>query len=435
MATSTTANRFQQFSYRKTLIVGFGFLGISIIWPIFNQYIPIFLQAGNPEFERQLLAAGNEIPQVIGFGLTPALALFIMTWDNLINVFVQPWVGARSDRTWNRFGRRKPWIMLGVPIAVVGFVMIPFAQTALAIAAFILITNFGMALFRSPTVAWLGDLFPPNDRSKANGIINLMGGIGGLLAFFGGGILYNSYGRAAPFIGGAVLLVAAALVALFGVKEPPQIEAEEKPEDAGVMANLRTVFTAVDRSGVYVLLGILLWFMAFNALEAGLSSFAVFTLGISPGTASIYAGSITITFILGALPAGFLGTRYGRKPIIQIGLAGLTLLFLAGFFVIQGAVTFIAVLVLAGLLWALVNVNSLPLVYDHGDERKIGAYTGLYYFSSQLAAVLGPTLGGFMVDILGDQYRWLWLFSMVFMGLALLAMTRVRTATVQAAQA
>ena len=56
----------KKFSYKKTLIVGFGFLGISIIWPIFNQLIPIFLQAGNPEFERQLLEAGRELPQVVG---------------------------------------------------------------------------------------------------------------------------------------------------------------------------------------------------------------------------------------------------------------------------------------------------------------------------------------------------------------------------------
>ena len=428
---SETASEQKRFDYAKTFIVGFGFLGISIIWPIFNQFIPIFLQAGNPEFERQLLEAGREIPQVVGFGLTPALALFIMTWDNILNVFVQPWVGARSDQTWNRFGRRKPWILLGMPIAVVGFVLIPFAQTALAIAVFILITNFGMALFRSPTVAWLGDLFPADDRSKANGIINLMGGVGGLIAFFGGGFLFNSMGRSAPFIGGAILLIVAALTAVFKVKEPRQISAntsgDEKPSN--VVANLKTLFGNPDKSGLFVLLGILLWFMAFNALESGLSSFAVFTLGIAPGTASIYAGAVTISFILFALPAGLLGTKYGRRGIILVGLVGLTAIFLASYFAIQGAVTFIIALVLTGVFWACVNVNSLPLVYDYGDERKIGAYTGLYYFSSQSAAVLGPTLGGIVVDVLGDQYRWLFLFSTLFMALAWLAMTRVKKKT------
>ncbi len=402
-----------KFDYSKTFIVGFGFLGISVIWPIFNQFVPIFLQDGDP-------AAG-----VIGLGLTPALALFIMTWDNLINVFVQPWVGAKSDATWNRFGRRKPWILLGLPIAVVGFVLLPFAQTAVAIAAFILITNFGMALFRSPTVAWLGDLFPADDRSKANGIINLMGGVGGLLAFFGGGVLYNNFGKAAPFMGGAVLLTVAALTAVWRVREPAQITTSDEP-DEGVLANLRTVFRNPDKSGILVLLAILLWFIAFNALEAGLSSFAVFTLGIGAGQASIYAGAVTVTFVAFALPAGLIGTKFGRRQTILVGLAGLSLIFLASFVVIQGALTFVIALVLTGIFWACVNVNSLPMVYDYGDERKIGAYTGLYYFSSQSAAVLGPTLGGIVVDVLADEYRWLFAFSAVFMALAWLVMSRVR---------
>jgi maltose/moltooligosaccharide transporter len=426
MSTMTLDTDFKKFSYRKTAIVGFGFLGISVIWPIFNQFIPIFLQAGNPAFEQQLLEAGREIPQVVGFGLTPAVALFIMTWDNLINVFFQPWVGARSDSTWTRFGRRKPWILLGVPIAVVGFVLIPFAQTALAVAVFILITNFGMAIFRSPTVAWLGDLFLPEDRSKANGMINLMGGVGSLLAFFGGGYLFNNVGRAAPFIGGAILMVAAIAVALLGVKEQEQAEVKERPENEGLLVSLRTVWEQPHKSGLFVLLAILLWFMAYNALEAGLSSFAVFTLGIAPGTASIYAGFVSVTFILMAVPAGLLGTRYGRQRVIQVGLALLTVIFLAGYFLIQGAVTFVAGLILTGIFWACVNVNSLPLVYDHGDERRIGAYTGLYYFSSQSAAVLGPTLGGVVVDTLGDQYRWLFLFSALFMALAFVAISRVK---------
>lgn len=50
-----------------------------------------------------------------------------MTWDNLFNLLIHPWVGACSDRTWNRWGRRKPWIMMGVPIAALGFGLIPVA--------------------------------------------------------------------------------------------------------------------------------------------------------------------------------------------------------------------------------------------------------------------------------------------------------------------
>ena len=416
----------RKFPWGRTFLIGFGFLGISMIWPIFNQYIPIFLQAGNKDFEAQLLAEGRKIPDVVGFGLPPALALFIMTWDNLINIFVQPWVGAKSDRTWNRFGRRKGWILLGAPIAVLGFVFIPVAQSVIAIMVFILITNFGMALFRSPTISWLGDLFIPKERSKANGVINLMGGVGGLLAYFVGGLLFNSLGRQAPFIAGAVAMVVALVVVVIFVKEPARIEVEEPKEKSSVIQNLLTVFRSPDKSGLFVLVGILFWFMAFNALETGLSSFAVFSLGIEPGTASIYAAAVTVSFIAFSVPAGLIAQRIGRRRAIQIGLVGLTLVFLLGYFIIQNVPTLLIILVLAGFFWAMVNVNSLPLVYDYGDERKIGAYTGLYYFSSQLAAVLGPTLGGVFVQVLNNQYRWLFIFSTVFMALAWIVMTRVK---------
>lgn len=423
----------RKFPWARTFLLGFGFLGISIIWPIFNQYIPLFLQAGNPDFNARLIAEGRNLPDVkgIGFALSPALALFIMTWDNLINIFIQPWVGAKSDRTWNRFGRRKSWILLGMPIAILGFVAVPFAQTIVAVMAFILITNFGMALFRSPTIAWLGDLFHVNERSKANGVINMMGGVGGLIAYFGGGLLFNAFGRAAPFIGGAVAMVVALTVALIFVREPRELGAETADPAApaepkqSVLQNLLTVVRNPNKSGLFVLLGILLWFMGFNALETGLSSFAVFSLGISAGTASIAASAMTVSVILFAVPAGLIAQRIGRKRAIQIGLTGLVVLLFGGYFLVQELYSFIAILVLAGFFWACVNVNSLPLVYDHGDERKIGAYTGLYYFSSQTAAVLGPTLGGIVVDTFGDNYRWLFLFSAFFMVLAWLAMTRV----------
>ncbi len=416
----------RRFPWAKTFILGFGFLGISLIWPIFNQYIPLFLQAGNPEFNAQLAAEGRKIPDIIGFALPPSLAMFVMTWDNLINIFVQPWVGAKSDRTWNRFGRRKGWILLGAPIAALSFIFIPVAQSVIAVMVFILITNFGMALFRSPTIAWLGDLFKSDERSKANGVINLMGGVGGLLAYFVGGMLFTSLGRNAPFIAGAIAMLVALDVAVVLVKEPKEIQGEKKEKAPGVLENIRAVLANPDKSILYVLAGILFWFMAQNALETGLSSFAVFSLGIEPGSASIYASVMTVSFIIFSVPSGLIAQRIGRRRTITIGISGMVLLFALAFFIISNAVTLIIVLLFGGFFWALINVNSLPLVYDYGDERRIGAYTGLYYFASQSASVLGPTLGGVLVDVMGNQYRWLFIFGAVFMAFAWLAMRGVK---------
>lgn len=411
------------FSYLRAVIVGFGYFIVSVIWAIFNQFVPLILQAGHPEFELALPAAGWEWP-FVGFGLPASVALFVMTWDNIINVFLQPWVGARSDRTWTRFGRRKPWVLVGVPIALAGFVAIPFARSVATIVFFILATNLGMALFRSPAGAWLGDLFTPEERSKANGAINIMGGIGGILALFLGGPLFEVYGIVAPFVIGGILVVAATAIIAFGVREPRQLRNQATTEAASP-AGLRHVVGKLNQDAVLVLLTILFYSIAYYALEAGLSSFAVFSLGISPGRSAIYGGIGAGAFLLFALPAGLLGERYGRRRVARLGLTGLILLFLLSYVVIRDEITLVVMLVIFGVLWALVNVNGLPLVYDYGDERSIGAYTGFYYFCTQLAAVLGPTAGGVLVDWLGSQYRHLFLFSTLFLVLASLALGRV----------
>ena len=83
----------------------------------------------------------------------------------------------------------------------------------------ILGTNIGMALFRSPTIAYLGDLFRPEERSKANGVINLMGGLGSAAALFGGGALYK-IGVPLPFIVGAGVMLAVIALLLLIIREP-----------------------------------------------------------------------------------------------------------------------------------------------------------------------------------------------------------------------
>ena len=414
-----------RFPWGRTFLVGFGFFGISILWPIFNQWVPLILQAGNPEFS-------SSIANFVGFGLGPALAMFIMTWDNIINIFVQPWVGNRSDQTWNRFGRRKPWILLGLPIALVGFISIPLAKSVIAVAVFILVTNFGMALFRSPVVSWLGDLFLPEQRSKANGVINLMGGAAGVLSYVLGGLIFNAFGRSGPFIAGSVAMIIALGAVLIWVKEPKErlgahnnAPGEKDESIKGLIPNLKVVFTNQDKSALFILLAIFCWFTGFNAIETGLSSFAVFDLGIQPGTASIVASVANLSFLAFCIPSGILAGKLGRRKTIIYGVLALALIFLVSYFFVKGLISFIIVLVLVGFFWSWVNVNSLPLVYDHGDEKRIGTYTGLYYFFSQTAAVLGPTLGGLLVENSNYNYKVLFIFGVVFMFLAFLSMLKV----------
>ncbi len=387
-----------------TFVVGFGFFGISIIWPIFNSLIP-------PMLEDLGLAAG-----VIGF---------ILTWDNILNMFLQPWVGERSDRTWTRFGRRKPWIMLGAPLAAVFFMLIPFVrENFLLIALAILGTNIGMALFRSPTVAFLGDLFPPEQRSKANGVINLMGGLGGAVALLGGGALYKM-GAPLPFIVGAGVMLIAMLIVLLFVKEPKpeEVAQNDGQKSAGLIENLREVWGESDKRGVTILLAIFFWFVGWNAMEAFFTVYARNVLGVDPGTGTQMLTAFAGMLILFAIPSGFIATSFGRKRTILVGLAGMLAGLVVGFF-IRDAKMMLGLLAVMGAFWALVNINSLPIVYDIGGEERIGAYTGLYYFASSLAAISGPILAGVMIDF--TNHAMIWLFSALFMALAFITMLRLQ---------
>lgn len=393
----------QRFPYGRTFILGFGFFGISIIWPLFNSLIP---------------------PMLEDLGLSAVVVGFILTWDNIINMFVQPWVGSLSDRTRTRIGRRKPFLILGAPMAALFFIMVPFVrENFILIGTAILCTNIGMAIFRTPTVAYLGDLFRPEDRSKANGVINLMGGLGAAAALLGGGALYK-IGVPLPFIvGSGVMLLAIGVVLIF-VHEPElEEEGPAKESTPGLWDNIRQVASGPDKNGIYLLAAIFFWFVGWNAMEAFFTIYARQVLEIEVGTGTQMLTAFAAMLVLFAIPSGLVATRIGRKPTILIGLSGMFLGLVVGFF-IRDSTMLLILLAIMGVFWAFVNINSLPMVYDLGGEENIGAYTGLYYFSSSAAAITGPILGGWLIDL--TSHSWLWIFSAIFLALAAFSMTRIR---------
>ncbi len=71
------------------------------------------------------------------------------------------------------------------------------------------------------------------------------------------------------------------------------------------------------------------------------------------------------------------------------------------------------------------------MVYDLGGESQIGAFTGLYYFASSAAAITGPIASGGLIDLAGKNYSVLWIFSAVFLALAIVFIQRVRPKPVQ----
>lgn len=390
--------------YKKTFLLGFGFLGISLIWSVYNSYVPIFLR----EYDLPLWLVG-----------------LVMTLDNIAGVTIQPYVGFLSDRTHTRFGRRMPFLMIGAPIGAIFFSLIAVLHLAAPnfalLMAVIAIMNIAMAIFRTPTVALMPDITPSALRSKANGIINLMGGLGATLAFLGGAYLYR-VGRGLPFyVSAAVMLVATAIVILI-IREPKGLQ-EETAEQAGVLSTIRAIVKDEEKSGLFILLAIFGWFMGYNALETFWTTYGKEFLGIPESTAAAMLTYVSAAFLVFALPAGFIATRFGRRRTILAGLAIMAVVILGGYFTTN--MTYLTVmLIITGIAWALININSFPMVSDIAPAGKIGSYTGLYYFFSMLAAITAPPIVGGLMDFFG--HRTLFLFSVLFMLLALFCMLQVK---------
>ena len=74
----------------------------------------------------------------------------------------------------------------------------------------------------------------------------------------------------------------------------------------------------------------------------------------------------------------------------------------------------------------MININSLPMVVDMVEDMRVGTYTGLYYLFSTLAAIVGPNINGWIVQLTGRNYNNIMLGAPVFMALAFVAILGVR---------
>ncbi|MEJ5257363.1 MAG: SLC45 family MFS transporter [Fervidobacterium sp.] len=411
-----------KFSFKRLLLLGFGFFGISLLWPLYNSYVPIFLK---------------------DFNLSSTLIGFVMTIDNIFAIIMLPLLGVLSDQTRTRLGRRMPYILVGAPLAAITFSLIPLTrswQLLWLMMLNIIFMNFFMALFRSPVIALMPDITPSEYRSQANGVINFMGGVGALLAFFAGKPLYDK-NYALPFYVGAIVMVFSQMLVVLFIKEDEKyrIKTGEKIKFENVYKktmvelseNLKDVFKSKEKSLLMMLLSILLWFIGYNGLETFFTSYAKFQMGIKESTGALVLGFFSLTFMLFAIPAGFIGSKIGRKKTMTIGLI-VVLAILVGVFVSSlviedpGLLTkvFFVLFALGGFGWAMVNVNSLPTIVDMTVEEKVGGYTGLYYFFSMAANIIAPPLAGFFIDKIG--YNTLIAFTITFFVLATITLQFVK---------
>lgn len=467
-------------NYGKTLLIGFAFMASSIAWGVYDPYITTLLNkilgesaliAGwstklvekFPILLEFMQAQGEDVGSAAtGFTLVPLFIGIIMTFDNIFGVVFQPTFGKISDRCHTRIGKRKPFILIGAPLAAVIFAIIP--RVALhengrisAMMFCIILFVFVMSFWRAPCVALMPDLTPPALRSEGNSVINLVGGVGSLLALqaativcaIGGWDKGTQEEEYIPyvFLFASIVMIICTLVVTFFVKEPDsrlkvQMQANmendakakrQAEKEAAKKEKERLKAIKLSRgervSLICMLAGLFFLFCGANAIQTFFALFAAEILGKSSGEATSMLTIFAVSTAIGAIPAGLLGRKFGRKKTIVAGL----LMFITAFVVYLvvdattgNALTLVYVaLVVGGFANMLITVNTLPLVLEIGGLDKVGTFTGYYYTATFSAQIATPIVYG-IVRMLTGTYGSLFYYCPICFILSLICILFVK---------
>ena len=420
-------------NYKRTFLIGFAFFGILLLWQVYDSWCPTFL---TDIFARRMYGLSSaelkasapdkilNVQWIVGI---------IMACDNLAALILLPLFGSLSDKTKTPIGKRMPYILTGTFVSAVAFPFIPlfFHKNNIAgMVAMMAVVLLFMMMYRNPAVALMPDITPKPLRARANGIINIMGYLGGAFAtVLGIFMVLSSYINAPdaernlwtielPFIIASVLMVISALVLFFTVKE--NAIAEEIRGDMELGERMAAVETPIDddkpmsKANRNMLLAILgaefLWFMSDNALGTYIGNYVIYYLNSVSSATMILTILGGLASVIGFATAGSIADRIGRKWTISCGLAltfaGLVIMCFAA---PTGRVTgangefafpklLFAVWAIKGFGMALVHNCSFPMVVELCSSKKIGRFTGFYYAASMSAQTITPVLLGLVLN-------------------------------------
>jgi maltose/moltooligosaccharide transporter len=211
--------------------MSFGFLGIQFGWGLqMANMSPIYKYLGADE------------------GSLPYLWLA----GPLTGLLIQPIVGAMSDRTWNKLGRRRPYFLVGAVIASICLILMPNSSAVWMAAGLLWIMDASINITMEPFRAFVGDKLPEEQRTLGFVMQSFFIGIGSTLAnalpyiltFFGVvGVMKSGipYSTLIAFIVGAIAFLSAVLYTIFTTKEYPPENMEEfrrKQNEGNIVANI-----------------------------------------------------------------------------------------------------------------------------------------------------------------------------------------------------
>ena len=357
----------------------------------------------------------------------------------LLAMAVQPIAGAISDRSSLRWGRRRPYILLGSIVALFLIPGIGFVGSYVAIFAVYCLLQVSANIAQGPYQAFIPDLAPEDKRGVASGVKTLLEIAGGM------GLVYVIIYAGSRFIGDgvswiqlvlimlAVILLVAMLITVITVKERPGTVSPKLP----LLPTLYKSYKIdVGKSPGFILFLVsrLLFIMALTTLQSfALYFFRDMVKVANPATATVeLLAALGIGMVASVYPAGRLSDRIGRKPILissgLIGAAGILMLLLGpsyGYILIGGALQGIAVGSFMSSSWAL----ATDLVPKSEEARYLGLTNLATAGGAALARLIGPVIDYFNTYSPGLGYKVMLLVCFVYFiaGSALVVKIKIRS--------
>ena len=359
----------------KMLTLGVGWFGFEIFWAFHTGPMPLFLR---------------------DFTESKFTISLVLSLAGLAGCLVPPVVGYLSDRTATRFGRRRPYIFLGFLGVLLSLLALPRATVFGVVALVSAWMYFALRFAETPYLALLPDITPPEQRSTASGVMHLLGALGLIGCFLMSSALWDDHPDA------VFLLVAGGsfgfgLLAVALIDEGP-VERIAPRTATSPLQYLRSI--AEETSALRFFAAQFSWWLGFWMVSSFSALFVVEELKAPEGDSFLVLAVFSVVATLFMLPLGMLGDRFGRKGV----LATLVSCWAVAQIVIGFSQNLTHALLTVGISaipFAGVMGVGLAYMLDLVPRSRTAEFVGFSVISVAVAQIIGPLIGGKLIDLLG----------------------------------
>ena len=320
-------------------------------------------------------------------------------------------MGTLSDRTRSRWGRRRPYILLGyilwglstVLFPTVAYIQATSVAIIMVVVADSLMTFFGSTANDAAFNAWTADIATSQTRGRVEGVLNMCVFIAQIISMVAAGMLIDQVGYFTFFyvLGGIVMVVGLVAGSLLRDVPPAESGATRRSfwAEFGELFSLETL--RQNRKLFILLLFIMISSIGMQVSFPYLIIYLNNYVGVSKTEFSIIGGAVMVGSAVLAIPFGILADRFNKRLMMAIAIIASSL---GG--ILLSLVKTLPLLALTGLIWQAFavagSVASVAWLKDLLPEQNRGKFLGIrMIFWIAIPMVVGPWIGSTLIQNFG----------------------------------